>query len=181
MKPPTFPLVPAMLDAWVERVNQLGADLRQGRLPLAEGPLRVAECHAEFERIHPFLDGNGRTGRLLLNLIMVRAGWPPVVIRKGQCRRYLAALIKADTGDPDPLAEIIARAAIASMNALLPTITETGELVPLSALADQAISLQALHQAALRGRLEASLDQKGHWRSTRQAVEAYKARRYIRE
>jgi len=180
MKPPTYPLVPVMLDAWITRVNKSGADLSANRARWADGPRLVAGCHAEFERIHPFLDGNGRTGRLLLNLIMVRLGWPPVVVLTTQRRRYLDALIRADTGDVDPLAEIIARAAIASMNALLPTIADARDLLPLSSLADGTMSLAALRQAAIRGRLAASLDQHGHWRSTRQAVEAYKSKRYRR-
>ena len=180
MRPPTFPLVPALLDAWVTRVNEIGAGLRDGRTPWSEGPRLVAACHAEFERIHPFLDGNGRTGRLLLNLILVRLGWPPVVILTTQRRRYLAALVAADAGDAGPLAEMIARAAIASMDALLPRLAGAGDLVPLSALADAALSLAALRQAAIRGRLEARLDQRGQWRSTRAAVEAYQAQRYRR-
>jgi len=180
MKPPTYPLVPAMLDAWVASVNQIGADVRTGAVDASAGPRVVAGCHAEFERIHPFLDGNGRTGRLLLNLIMVRLGWPPVVILTSQRRRYLDALAKADTGDADPLAEMIARGAIASMNTLLPTIAAAGDLLPLSALADETMSLAALRQAAIRGRLDARLDQRGQWRSTRAAIEAYKSQRYRR-
>ncbi|MCL2316862.1 MAG: Fic family protein [Actinomycetia bacterium] len=180
MKPPTFPLVPAMLDAWVDRVNQVGGGLRDNRIDWAEGPRIVAACHAEFERIHPFLDGNGRTGRLLLNLIMARIGWPPVVILTSQRRRYLGALASADAGDVGSLAEMIARAAIASMNMLLPSIAGADTLVPLSALADDAMSLPALRQAAIRGRLEARLDQHGQWRSSREAVEAYKTGRYGR-
>jgi Fic family protein len=180
MKPPMFPLVPSMLDGWVSRVNKAGSDLLSGKAALPDGPRMVAAWHAEFERIHPFLDGNGRTGRLLLNLIMVRLGWPPVVILKTQRRRYLAALAKADAGDADPLAEIIARRAIASLNSLLPTISNADDLVPLSALADQSMSLAALRQAAIRGRLQASLDQRGRWRSTLEALEAYKLERYRR-
>jgi len=180
MRPPTFPLVPAMLDAWVTRANQVGTDLREGRAEWSDGPRLVADCHAGFESIHPFLDGNGRTGRLLLNLMMVRLGWPPVVILTSQRRRYLDALVRADAGDADPLAEMIARAAIASMNALLPTIADAADWLPLSALADATMSLAALRQAANRGRLEARLDQRGQWRSTRREVEEYKTRRYRR-
>ena len=40
-------------------------------------PRGLARLHNEFERIHPFIDGNGRTGRLILNLVLVRLGYPP--------------------------------------------------------------------------------------------------------
>ncbi len=180
MKPPTHPLVSAMLDSWMARVNQIGEDLLRGNVPPAQGLLAMADAHAEFERIHPFLDGNGRTGRLVLNLAMIRCGWPPVVILKTQRRRYLGALAKADAGDAAALAEIVARAAITSMHTLLPTIAQPSDSLPLAALADQTISLPALRQAASRGRLKAEPDEQGHWRSTRQAVETYLASRYRR-
>jgi hypothetical protein len=181
MKPPTFPLVPAMLGGLVDRVNQIGADLRAGRFAGLDGPVLMAECHGEFERIHPFLDGNGRTGRLVVNLIMVRLGWPPVVILKSKRRHYLAALTRSDSGDAGPLAEMIARGAIASMNTLLPTMAGATGLLPLSALAAPTVSLAALRQAAVRGRLEARLDQHGQWHSTAHAVEGYLATRYQRQ
>jgi hypothetical protein len=59
----------------------------------------LAALHARFEQIHPFLDGNGRTGRLVLNLLLVRLGIPPAIIYKGDRSRYLAALRRADNGD----------------------------------------------------------------------------------
>ncbi|HEX2439252.1 MAG TPA: Fic family protein, partial [Methylomirabilota bacterium] len=66
--------------------------------------------HAWFERIHPFVDGNGRVGRLLLNFMLIQRGYPPAVILSTQRRRYLQALRTADAGNPNPLAEVIARA-----------------------------------------------------------------------
>jgi Fic family protein len=60
--------------------------------PLALGAL----FHHKLERIHPFADGNGRTGRMLLNLILLRHGYPPLIIPKKGRQAYLDALRRAD-------------------------------------------------------------------------------------
>ena len=59
----------------------------------------AAATHYEFTRIHPFDACNGRCSRLLLNLILIRAGYPPIVIRTEERRRYLEALEAADNGN----------------------------------------------------------------------------------
>ncbi|MBI5397881.1 Fic family protein [Candidatus Woesearchaeota archaeon] len=52
--------------------------------------------HHKFEKIHPFFDGNGRTGRMLMNAILLYAQYPPAIIRKKNRQTYLDALSKAD-------------------------------------------------------------------------------------
>ncbi len=60
-------------------------------------PLVLASLfHHKFEKIHPFLDGNGRTGRMLVNIILMNCGYPPMIIYKKDRMRYLDALGSAD-------------------------------------------------------------------------------------
>jgi len=62
-------------------------------------PLALASIfHHKFEKIHPFMDGNGRTGRMLLNYILLRNDYPPLVIKTRDRRNYLAGLGEADRG-----------------------------------------------------------------------------------
>lgn len=55
--------------------------------------------HHKFEKIHPFMDGNGRTGRMLLNYILIKKGYPPTLIRKRNRIVYLKQLQKADESE----------------------------------------------------------------------------------
>ncbi len=52
---------------------------------------RIARFHLEFEGIHPFIDGNGRTGRLILNLELIREGFPPINVKFTDRKRYYDA------------------------------------------------------------------------------------------
>ena len=52
---------------------------------------RIARFHLEFEGIHPFIDGNGRTGRLIMNLDLIRCGYPPINVKFTDRRRYYDA------------------------------------------------------------------------------------------
>lgn len=174
MKPPAWPLVPAMVTGWVESVNGIAERLRS-RTGNTPWPEQLAALHQGFEQVHPFIDGTGRTGRLLLNLILVRLGYPPVIILKRERPRYLNALQRADTGDYGPLGELLARAMYDNLNRfVVPNIAGPARLVPLAALVDKEFSLAALRQAAQRGRLDAVHGTDGVWRSTRKAVQEYK-------
>ncbi len=64
---------------------------------------RAALAHHRFEAIHPFADGNGCTGRLLMNLLLMRAGYPPAVIKHVDRKKYYRALAEADDGAAEAL------------------------------------------------------------------------------
>jgi hypothetical protein len=172
MQPPSFPLVHARMTSWVDETNRL----RSATGPLCE---RVGAMHSAYERIHPFIDGNGRTGRLLMNLVLVTLGYPPAVIQKRERDTYLRALDLSDRGNHGPLGEIIARAVLDNiMRFLLPAIAGEVKLVPLEALADREVRMSALRQAAQLGRLEAKKNERGVWLSTKRWVAEYKRSRY---
>ena len=69
---------------------------------------RIARFHLEFEGIHPFIDGNGRTGRLLMNLDVIQNGYPPVNVKFTDRKRYYDAFDAFyRDGNPDKMTELI--------------------------------------------------------------------------
>ena len=58
---------------------------------------KIARYHIEFENIHPFEDGNGRTGRLLLNYELIKNNVPPIVIAKEDRVKYFEYLKNSDS------------------------------------------------------------------------------------
>lgn len=174
MTPPLWTAVPAAMRDWTRSV----AKLRDLDRPI-EG---LAAAHGEFERIHPFLDGNGRAGRLLLNLLLIRLGYAPAIIYLRDRTRYLRALRAADAGDPGPLGEMLARAVLDNLyRFVVPAVAGPKRLVPLTALTDKGLSEGALRVAANRGRLRAQKGDDGQWRSTRAWVDEYKSKRHQRQ
>ncbi len=181
MTPPPWNEVPAEIAGWVDAVNSTGAGLRRPAAVREPLPEQLARLHGHFEGVHPFIDGNGRSGRLALNLVLVRLGYPPVVIVKKQRDAYLTALVKADGGDFGPLGELIARAMLDNLNLfIVPSVAGPARLVPLAALADDDFTVAALRQAAQRGRLHAVQSTDGTWRSSRRSVQAYKRYKHRR-
>ncbi len=77
----------------------------------------AGEAHYRLVTIHPFVDGNGRTARLLMNLILLSHGYPPAIIRKRDRLAYISALEKAQLGGSrDPYDKIILQATNRSLD-----------------------------------------------------------------
>ena len=99
--PPQSYMVAPMMEAWV-------GDLARTRLhPL----VAAAEFHIRFEAIHPFIDGNGRTGRLLANYMLMQRGYLPVSVKYENRRAYYEAFTAYHReGDLRPMLAIFAEA-----------------------------------------------------------------------
>jgi Fic family protein len=69
-----------------------------GREKIKHPLQKAALLHGKFEKIHPFDDGNGRVGRFLINVMLINAGYAPLIIRKSQRIAYLKALEDFDNG-----------------------------------------------------------------------------------
>ena len=65
---------------------------------LLPAPIRSAVMHAWLTHIHPYIDGNGRISRAIGNLELIRAGYPPIIIKKKERDRYIEALAESDEG-----------------------------------------------------------------------------------
>lgn len=80
--------VPRLMDeftAWIQRAQ--GNEL-----------VIAADAHFRLVSIHPFVDGNGRTARLLMNLLLIQAGFPPAIIRKEDRKRYIDSIEAGQLG-----------------------------------------------------------------------------------
>ncbi len=88
-KPPHFLEVPQQMQAFTKWYNE-----NKNKLHPVEMAARV---HIDFVGIHPFIDGNGRTSRLLMNLELMKSGFPPAIIRVEDRLAYYKALDLAHT------------------------------------------------------------------------------------
>lgn len=133
--------------------------------------------HHTFESIHPFSDGNGRVGRLLLNLHLLRHNWPPVHIIPPDRDRYFECMNRGHTGDMSYLLEFITELMSRSILDLLDQVgMAEDELKPLKQLEKKSgHSAKYLRLRAGQGKLPA-LKVSGDWHTSRRAIGLYSER-----
>ncbi|XP_011169244.1 protein adenylyltransferase Fic [Solenopsis invicta] len=94
-------------------------------------PVRYAAlAHYKLVHIHPFTDGNGRTSRLLMNMILMQAGYPPVIIHKQHRHKYYEYLQLANAGDIRPFVRFIAECTEQTLDLFLWATSEFSRQVP---------------------------------------------------
>lgn len=167
-KPPEAIEVPNLMK---ELVNWYAENIKLHPVELA------GRIHHKLVCIHPFFDGNGRTSRLMMNIILMQAGFPLVVILKSDRRRYYAALSAADNGNYSLFVNFVARAVERTLDIYLKVLTPSGEkkekYISLSELAKTTeFSSKYLNLLARNGKLEAHKEGRD-WLTTKRALKNY--------
>jgi len=106
--------VPELMDDFIQRLHRSNSD----------HPVKIAaEAHYKLVTIHPFVDGNGRTARLLMNMLLMSSGYPAAIIRKEDRSAYINSLEKGQTGGSlDDYYAVIFKAVDRSLDIYLETV-----------------------------------------------------------
>ena len=98
---------PEHVAAEMDRLVAMHAEHEVGGVPVE---VEAAWLHHRFSQIHPFADGNGRVARAIASLVLIKAGWFPLIVQREGRSGYIDALEKADDGDLQPVVSLIVEA-----------------------------------------------------------------------
>jgi len=113
-RPPSHKEIPGRMQEIVKLLNKKDEGIKAIEA--------AAEIHHQLVYTHPFWDGNGRLSRLLMNIKLMQAGFPPTILRKKERISYYNTLEKADAGEMGPLTTMIAKDVERSLNLYLETM-----------------------------------------------------------
>lgn len=139
----------------------------------------AAELHHRLATIHPFFDGNGRTARLVMNVVLMRKGFPLAIMLKNDRKKYYSVLQKADGGDRAPLLLFVAQAVERTLDLYVRTFAKEkpGKLVTLAEVSrGTPYSQKYVNLLARTGRIFA-VKRGRMWYSTKEAIEEYRTGR----
>jgi Fic family protein len=164
MPPPSLEIRP--------RMNELLKWLREN--PDEHTPIELAAVfHHRFVQIHPFLEGNGRTARLLMNAILMKSGYPFIAIVSNLDRpKYLKTLMEADLGNTTTFVNFIARCVERTLDMYLDALEEPEILTLAEASKITPYSQEYLSLLARKGVLGASKRGR-NWVVSKQELDRY--------
>lgn len=164
--PPSPSSISDLLDELIDFVNESNLDI----------PVLAALFHHRFVWIHPFFDGNGRTGRLLMNLVLLKAGYPPSIILKNDRKKYYSALNLANNGDFGKITLMVLQGLERSLNMYINIIPDKyDEYQEISTIVeDPAIpyGIEYISLLARRGEINAHKEGR-NWLTTKSDVMNY--------
>lgn len=117
----TEPVQPYLIEPKITELLTVNEERRETMKPIE----RIARFHLEFEGIHPFIDGNGRTGRLIMNLDLIRCGYPPINVKYNDRKRYYDAFdAYYRDGDAGAMVDLIAEYVNARLDEYLQILSD---------------------------------------------------------
>jgi Fic family protein len=166
--PPNAQKVPDLLEELILWVNQ--KDLK------IHPVVKAALFHHSFVWIHPFFDGNGRTARLVYNMLLIKHGFPPAIILKVDRKKYYTALNAANDGKFEKLLFLVCQAALRSLDIYLSNLNDTaGDYAPISTIVEESsleYGADYLSLLARQGKIDAHKEGRV-WYTTEKAIQEY--------
>ena len=150
---------------------------------IAENPLELNKVmlatifHHKMVWIHPFFDGNGRTVRLAMNLLLLRKGFPPAIVLKNDRKKYYSALNEANKGDDEKLYLLMCQALERSLNVYVNAMPGRGydDYEPISDIVkepDMPYGQEYISLLARQGKIDAYKEGR-NWLTNKKAIEDY--------
>ncbi|MNK72152.1 Fic/DOC family protein [compost metagenome] len=170
--PPNANKVSDYLDELIEFINTNPLDLNDIEL--------ATIYHHKLVWIHPFFDGNGRTVRLSMNLLLMRCGFPPAIILKNDRKKYYEALNQANNGNYQKLTLLMCQALERTLNIYLGAMPESPydyqSIQNIVSEPDTPYGQEYVSLLARTGKIDAYKEGR-NWYTTREAIENYMATR----